>query len=493
MTWTEKDRNLYIAIAAAALACWFSSAVAQKKKTSATTDTTNTTQSTQPAKTTQTPTKTPPKKPEGGQQSQQTPKPPGPHGPEPPPHPKPLVQHPLNPSHPDPYRQRPGDRVTTMPDGRKTYTDTASGRKVITGPSGKISKIEGPPSGIAAKRKTTITFGPHGEREVAAGGPGARTVSYGAHRGFVERPLRPGYITRTYVAGDRAVAHVYREYRYHDMAYYRYVPDAYYRPAFYDWAVTPWGAPVAYRWGELANPWLAWYTSYFTPAATYASANLWLTDYVLGESLRAAYENQQPADGSAPAPTASPDAGYRLDAAVKTAIANEVSQQLAAERSEATQYAPLAPPPPPGDSDVPPPALTQRFFVVGSNLEVTAAGQACMLTPGDVIARTGMPTADGRVPVQVASSKPGGCAAGETTVALADLQEMQNQFREKIDSGLKTLADKQASGLPAGPAAAAQPVPEGKQNPSPDAQSQLASQDADATKLEAQVRQGGGL
>ena len=148
----------------------------------------------------------------------------------------------------------------------------------------------------------------------------------------------------------------------------------------------------------------------------------------------------------------------------------------------------------PGSEQLPA-ALSQRFFVVASSLDITtAAGQACSLTPGDIIQRKGKDvTADGGVMVEVVSSKPGDCDADSgATVQLADLQEMHNQFREQLDSGLKMLADNQAKGLPNGPAAGTRPVAEGTAVPAPDAESQLATQETDAAKLEAQVRQAGG-
>jgi hypothetical protein len=72
-------------------------------------------------------------------------------------------------------------------------------------------------------------------------------------------------------------------------------------------------------------------------------------------------------------------------------------------------------------------------------------------------------------------------------VAVADLQEMQNQFREQIDSGLKLMAENRMKGLPQAPAADARTVytaaaAEG-------AEAQLASQEDDARALEAEVRQ----
>jgi len=121
----------------------------------------------------------------------------------------------------------------------------------------------------------TIDRGPRGERMVVNGRPGARVVSYGPHRGFVERAGRPGYISRTYVVGGRSYAHVYREYHYHGVAYYHYVPAYYYGPRFYAWAATP-GRSVAMAGRGIAAPWFGFYRGYFTPYPVYASPDLWL-------------------------------------------------------------------------------------------------------------------------------------------------------------------------------------------------------------------------
>jgi hypothetical protein len=324
-------------------------------------------------------------------------------------------------------------------------------------------------------------------------------VSYGPHRGFVERGVtgRSGYISRTYVVGGRSYAHVYREYRYHGVAYYHYVPAVYYGPSFYGWAVTPWGEPMRYAWFGLATPapWFGFYAGYFTPYPTYASPDLWLTDYLIAENLRLSYESQQAGNGgqAQPPPSNEQRNAPTLSPEMKALIADEVRQQLAAEKAAAAQPASSSPQSP--DSEQPPPALKQRFFVVSANLEITtAAGQACSLTPGDIIQRKGQTVAaDGGVDVDVVSSKPGDCAAdSRAAVQLADLQEMHNQFREQLDSGLKILADNHARGLPSGPAAGARPIAEGIADAVADAESQLGAQETDAAKLEAQVRPGGG-
>jgi hypothetical protein len=333
-----------------------------------------------------------------------------------------------------------------------------------------------------------IDRGPGGARVVETGRPGARVVSYGPNRGFVERTVRPGFISRTYVVGGVSYVHVYHSYSYHGFSYYHYIPGVYYGPHFYAWAITPWVAPVPYVWfrAGFPAPWFGFYAGYYTPYPVYRSPDLWLTDYLLAENLRLAYENQQAAYAAqAPPPPLEVQPGAAvLSPEIKALIADEVRQQLAAERAAALQPSSPA-------SQAVPPALTQRFFVVSSNLNIiTAAGQSCSLTPGDVIERTGRDVGpDGGVAVNVLTSKPGDCSSDSVaSVQLGDLQDMHNQFQEQIDAGLKTVADNQAQGLPSSPAAGARPVADGTADPAPDAASQVGAQDTDAAKLEAQVR-----
>jgi len=396
------------------------------------------------------------------------------------------------------YASRPGDQTKSLPGGRTEFHN-ANGQTVTTNARGEVHRIE-VPRGLAGGNKMVVNRGPGGARLVETGRPGARVVSYGPHRGFVERGVtgRPGYISRTYVVGGRSYAHVYREYRYHGVAYYHYVPAVYYGPNFYGWAVTPWGAPVRYAWFGLATPapWFGFYAGYFTPYPTYASPDLWLTDYLIAENLRLAYDSQQAGNGgqAQPPPSNEQRNAPTLSPEMKALVADEVRQQLAAEKAAAAQPTSSSPQAP--GSEQPPPALNQRFFVVSANLDITtAAGQACSLTPGDIIQRKGQTVAaDGGVDVDVVSSKPGDCAAdSRAAVQLADLQEMHNQFREQLDSGLKILADNQARGLPSGPAAGSRPIAEGIADPVADAESQLVAQETDAAKLEAQVRPGGGV
>jgi len=222
---------------------------------------------------------------------------------------------------------------------------------------------------------------------------------------------------------------------------------------------------------------------------------LWLTDYLLAENLKLAYQAQAQANILAVPPTAGGNTyAPQLTPEVKQAIAEEVRQQLAA-----AQQAAAAPNPQPlaSSSTEVPSALDprKRVFVVSGYLDKrTTDGQECSLTPGDIITRlTDTPDANQNIIVSVLSSKQADCPSGaQILVTVQDLQEMQNHFREQIDAGLKTLAMNQGKGgLPAAPDTRTQPgeVPP----PEPDANiaTILQHQQQQADRTEQEVQQWG--
>jgi hypothetical protein len=337
---------------------------------------------------------------------------------------------------------------------------------------------------------------------------GRRLVSMGPHRGYMERPYyrdRYGraYVQRTYWAHGHPYAYAYRDHFYGGVHYYRYVPGYYYRPAFYGWAYNPWAVPVYYNWGWGPAPWF--YAGYFAPEPVYPTASLWLTDYLLAENLKQSYEARQESQANAeaqgntegyqqgepPAPQEDGSAAATpMSPAVKQMIDAEVQRQLHQE-----QAAVQAPQAQPATDLAPPPALdpAQRLFVVSSNLAVsTPEGQECELTPGDVITRIDdSPGDDAKVKVSVMSSKPSDCGVGSMPrVAVNDLQEMHNSFRQQLDAGLDALAKSSGTGgLPKAPdtQTSGSEVPP----PAPDknVDSQLSDQQKEAAQLEAEVRQ----
>jgi hypothetical protein len=360
----------------------------------------------------------------------------------------------------------------------------------------------------------------HGERVFAGRHGGYVQHSYGRFGGR-------SFYSRTYVVGGVAHVGLYRGYFWGGHSYYGWYPGFFFAPAFYGWGFQPWGMPVvwgvsAWGWG---GPWWGFYGSWFTPYPVYAAPYFWLTDYLIAANLQAAYAAAHaPAVAGEAAPAAADDTATTDTAAaatttavtltpeVKQAIAEEVKAQLAAQQAQAasasttttaatttatTTTATAA------DSATPPAALdpAKRTFVVDTAVTVVANGTECGLTSGDVVTRlTDTPDAtDNTVNASISASKKGDCAAGATVaVKVDDLQEMYNHFQEQLTDGMKDMAKKQGTnGMPKAPdtKTTASDVPEPKADP--DAAKDIKDENADADKVEADVKAensaGGGL
>jgi len=302
----------------------------------------------------------------------------------------------------------------------------------------------------------------------------SRVVAERGGRGYVQHPYGyhgHEYGHRTYYEHGRAYDRFYRGYSYHGAYVEMYSPAVYYGPAFYGWAYNPWAVPIAYpvaAWGWGVSPWFGFYGGFFTPYPVYATPSLWLTDYLVSQSLAASYQaaadaqaqGQGQVQDQAPAPDAAP-----LSAAVKDQIAAEVQRQIALENSEAQAQAANA-----GAEQDPASSGIQRMltdnvqhvFVVGKDLDlVDAAGNECAVSEGDALQLTGPAgaNADAATLAVLASKGKKECPKGDTvSVAFADLQDMQNHMRETIDAGLGELQAKGGKGgLPAVPPSAAAP------------------------------------
>jgi hypothetical protein len=420
---------------------------------------------------------------------------------------------------PKPATAQPKPRTEPHADGSKTVTRANGNRAEVNG-SGKTTSIttrsgttarmnsNGRVSSIHTANGMTINHDARQGRVVSsehvnARGEHIRAVNMGGHRGYVDHTFVRGgrpYMRRTYVVNGRAYARAYPGYYYRGRIYYGYAPGFYYVPAFYGWAYDPWGAPVAYGWGW-GGAWYGYYGGYFAPYAVYPAANLWLTDYVISQNLQAAYEagaasTQANAPAQGQVSENSGNAGGSnplvLTPEIKQAIAEEVKAELAAERAAAAnpQGATAAP-----SGDQLPDALnpTNRTFIVATALTGQLPdGMECSLSQGDVLTRIDdTPDANQNVKVLVSAGQKNDCNAGaQIAVAVNDLQDMQNAFRERIDDGLKTLADNQGkNGLPASPSTAATPVPGSQVQPDLDAVASLQKQEQDADAAEKEVAQ----
>lgn len=325
-------------------------------------------------------------------------------------------------------------------------------------------------------------------------------------RGYVQRPYHyrgHEYARRSYYYHGHYYHAYYGRYYYHGVYVSPYYSSYYYAPAYYGWAYNPWVAPVPYAWGWGGSPWYGYYGGYFTPYPVYASASLWLTDYMIANSLQAAYQAQLAANAQAAANAQGAAEGAApLTPEVKQAIADEVRNQIAIENTEAKMASAANGEPDPASSSI------QRLlndgkphvFVPGHDLDVVdAGGQECGLSQGDAIQLgAGQTAPDATAATLAVLASKGGkeCPRGDTvTVQLADLQEMQNSMREMIDQGMQELQKKQGQGgLPAAPSAATAPpqeAPMAASAPPPPPETEVAaeinqqSQQADVAENEA--------
>jgi hypothetical protein len=367
-------------------------------------------------------------------------------------------------------RARNGAEVRMRPGGRPANIRTAHGMEIH--------------HGLAGGRRVEVM---HGDRRIVAERGG---------RGFVERPYHYGgreYAHRTYYYNGRAYDRFYARGYYRGVYVNVYSPVAYYRPAFYGWAYNPWAVPIAFSFGFAVNPWYGYYGPYFAPYPVYPSASFWLTDYLVSQSLAAAYEARAQ-ENAAAAQIAAADAMSRQ---TKDLIAAEVQRQIALENAEAAHSAQVDPASSGiqrmlGDN-------IQHVFITGASLDlVDTSGNECPVSQGDALQLVGPPPPDATAANLIVLSSKGGveCHRGATvSVAFADLQDMQNHMRETIDQGMGELQAKQAQGgLPALPASAnAPPVKAGfaaapdAPGPDPTAATEIAQQSTVADTEEKQT------
>jgi hypothetical protein len=384
------------------------------------------------------------------------------------------------------------------PTGNRTVR-TSNGSTMRTRPNGSRAEFHD------TKRGMDVHHGLDGRRRVSVErADHSRVYAERGGRGYVQRPYMyhgHEYGHRTYYYNGRAYDRFYNRYPYHGVYVYGYTPAFYYAPAFYGWAYNPWLAPVPYAWGYVGTPWYGFYGGYFTPYPVYPSASVWLADYLLSQSLEANYAAQQAAaqGGGAPPPqqAMAPDAAP-LTPEVKAMIADEVKRQLALENAEAQQTAQKQEIDPASSgiarmlSDNQP-----HVFVAGASLDVIDAnGTECAVTEGDALQLAGAPAAEATAADLMVLSSKGGqeCHKGaKVSVAIADLQDMQNHMRETIDAGLTDLQQKGGQGgLPQVPASAKAPPVKAEfaavaPPPDPNAAAEINGQVAEADKAEQEI------
>jgi hypothetical protein len=384
-------------------------------------------------------------------------------------------------------------RMTLKADGGRQYGLRSNGTIASYSDRGKTVSFDkhGNVSSIHTANMD-IHNGAHGQRTfISRRADGSKVVSTGRHSGYVERNVvmnNRTYVQRTTVINNRVYTRTFVATSFGGVAF---VPPVFFAPAFYGWAYYPWAAPVSFTWGWFGAPWYVGPNPYFVASTIYPSAAFWLTDYMIGETLAAAYhlhhdkeiaddllddnadagsaDTGTSADGDSDASsdlnsddqeTLRADVATPITPELKAAIAEEVKLALAHDNAHAAN-------PSQASFDVLPSVLSKanHVFIVSSDLDVTTTDQQlCGLQAGDTLRLTSPAAADsGLVELRVASSKRGDCPAGVlVNVSLPDLQEMQNNFQANVEAGLGTLRHGQGrAGLPSAPpdAVAAPPRP----------------------------------
>jgi len=332
-------------------------------------------------------------------------------------------------------------------------------------------------------------------------GDPVRVVRYGhTLSGTVEHTIRPGLVSRTFVSGGHVLyTHVYQHQVWHQFgrafAYETFVPAVRYPAVYYAWALAAWPRPVAYAWGWQVQPWYPMYGSLFTPYPVYTSPDLWMTDYIIAQSMQTAYQAQTavpvsdpPALGAtatavpdsgvtapaaesndaapAPQPSGAPPAPQASDtpsatAAMPPAITPQVKAQLNAQiKVQLREQQAAAATPATLTTQSTPPALRSNhvFFQVVQPLSVplgTANGH-CSLSANDYIKRTGgMSNDDWMIPVVVELSRTSDCPEGlQTRVGLNDLNAMENEQEAQVMEAMRAASKRMGpNGPPSGPGA----------------------------------------
>jgi len=372
----------------------------------------------------------------------------------------------------------PPGNVAVHPNGQVTI-DSAGGRQYEVRGNGTLASYRSgaQSANFDANGRLSAVHTPaldirhssNGARTVVSQRPDKSVlVGTGPKSGYLERTVSSGGRTltqRTYISGKSTSTRRYSSYSYKGVFLEHYISPVYYGPEFYGWAYYPWAAPVAYEWAWSREPWYGYYRGYFQPWSTYAGGSEWLTDYFLGHTLQDGYQQEMPpADhfgggtantaepGPPPEPPLAAETSTPISPEIKNEIAAEVQRQLAYQSAASTGTAPEA------VGELPSAMKPNHVFVVASTLEVTTSDQqTCTLSPGDVLRLTAAPAESSPLAdLIVATSKRADCPAGvQVSVSLPDLQDMQNNMRSHLDSGLQELRLKQGSGgLPSAPRSA---------------------------------------
>ena len=384
---------------------------------------------------------------------------------------------------------------------------------------GRSFKEQGPTGGSITGGTHLANGGRVHEVSGALAGGQVRVVRYGnTLSGTVERTIRPGLMSRTFVSGGHVLyTHVYQRHVWHQFGR-AFATRRSCRRCDTPGPTTPGRSPHGrvrsrYTWGWQVQPWYPMYGSLFTPYPVYTSPDLWMTDYIIAQSMQTAYQAQTVAPASQPAPQGAPAAAPASDSSVAAA---RCSTQRRGARS-ATGDVPPAPQSsgPPSAPVALPPAITPQVKAqlntpdqssaagatgrcsdagdsddsehsagaqaqsrvlsgraAASTFRQATANSHCSLSANDYIKRTGeMSNDDWMIPVVVELSRPSDCPEGlRTRIGLNDLNAMENEQEAQVLEAMQAASKSMGpNGPPSGPGAHPTLIADGSAAPDPSA------------------------
>ncbi|MBI3556846.1 MAG: hypothetical protein HY074_11335 [Deltaproteobacteria bacterium] len=334
------------------------------------------------------------------------------------------------------------------------YRADGSREKVVAGNKTTVYRADGSRAQVV-RGNTRTDYGKGGAQTVYRGG----VRQYNQNRVVVNNTT---VIQRTYYSGGSSYVRTYNPYYWGGRSYYAYTPAIVFAPSFYGYCYTPWYTPVVYSWGWNSSPWYGYYGYYYRPYPRYTSPAYWLTDYLISDMLATQYQDNYAAAQTAQANAQAAQANERTAEANERAaeaneraaeanaqaaqaeanahaaspITDEVKEQIKAQVEEAIKANEQKTPIQIGSlmSD------TKHVYAVSDDLDVTTAeaGTECTLTSGDLIRLSDVPNdGDQAAQMMVISAKKESCAAGsKIMVSMTDLQSFQNDFAERVETGM---------------------------------------------------------
>lgn len=384
--------------------------------------------------------------------------------------------------------------------GRRHYTLAADGKlKFYSGPDaalrfrgdGSLTQLRSPSLDFtrAANGNRKVTWRPDAD---------TRVVSFGAHRGYVEHTIHQNgkaYLQRIYTNRNKSDTRTFVRYHARSMTLAYYPPRSFYPPGFYSWNYQPWPNNVHWTWRWQSYPWYRSYGAFFLFSGFYNGPTSWLADFILGETAdEDAPDSAQPQDALTPdaasyGPGATDANGdpspieSQADAPItepeKAALVSEVrtdvqqNGDIAADPTRTAAVLNIVNNLVPGYVLVVDDPLYANIFTTDVITSLPADGgntnNVCLLSPGDLITVTRMPSipqnvrssrGDGlpatfypSVQLEVTASRKRDCPVQtKVRIPIDRLQDMDNNFRARLDDGMAVLYDINGKqGLPTAP------------------------------------------